>query len=213
MKKKPKASARMSLKKYKRNDSITVERTFRWFHWAPSTTATVDFWSYFQPGINQLPNVAEYTALFDQYRVNSLTFKLVPRYDNFAGNDTTDTTLVGVTNQAGVRVHVVIDPSSTVTPSGGYSAATLNAFLENGKCRTYMGNDTVTFTVKYPMIQQDVNNTTLSEFKRSSFFSTSNTGIPIRGAHVFLQDINLTGVFGNQYDVFCTMNVTFKGQK
>lgn len=200
-------------RRLKRQPMLNVTRTWWNSNWSPSTSSTAGFWQYLTTSVGAIPNIAEYTALFDSYKVNSLTITLRPRYDSFAGNDTTDTVLPNVTNQGGNDVHVVIDPKSTVSPSGTYTSANLNAFLENGKVRSYRGMRPITIRIKYPCIADDVNNTASTEFKRPMYISTSNTGVTIRGAHVFISDVNLTGNFGQSYDLFFSMNVTFRGMK
>jgi hypothetical protein len=209
----PLKKARMLRPLRPKTQGLMVHRKFWAFNWSPATTVTNDFWKYFSQNLNNLPDYAQYTAVFDQYRIKYLKFTLIPRYDSFAGNDTTDTTLPGVTNQAGVMVHVIIDPSSIITPSGSYNSTNLNTFMENGRVKTYSGNKPITFTVKYPCIADDVNGTASSKHIRAPWINTTNFITPHRGAHVFVQDVNLTGVFGQQFDVFCQMGVQFKGMK
>lgn len=201
----------LSVKPYR--PMIRVQRTFWLQNWTPTTTTTNDFWRYFTVRLADIPNVTEYTNLFDMYRITSLKWTFRPRYDSFAGNDTTDTTLPGVTNQAGVHLHAVIDPRSGITPTGTYTSGTLNAFLENGKVRSYNGNKAVNLIIKYPCIADDVNATSNSKFIRAPYISCNQNSVAHRGVHVFLQDINLTGTFGQSFDVFCTVNMTLKGQR
>lgn len=202
------------IKRQLREPYLRVRRTFWNFNWVPGTAATSDFWRYITFSANLIPNISEYTNLFDTYRVNSFTVTLRPRYDSFAGNDTTDTTLPGVTNQGGNHVHVIIDPSSPIsTPSGTYVFGTLNSFLENGKVRTYDGTKTISIKVKYPCFVDDINNTAASDYKRSTWITTNNTGVSHRGVHMFIQDVNFTGAFGQSYDVFYTVDISFKGSR
>lgn len=196
-----------------RQPVLNVTRQWWALNWSPSSGSIGGFWQYLSTSVGSIPNIGEYTALFDSYKVNSFTIILRPRYNSFAGNDTTDTTLPGVTNQGGNDVHVIIDPKSTVVPSGLYTSTNLNTFLENGKVRSYRGMNPITIMVKYPCMSDDVNNTANSDFKRFSYVSTTNTGVSIRGAHVFISDVNLTGIFGQSYDVFYRLNVTFRGMK
>jgi len=100
-----------------------------------------------------------------------------------------------------------------MTPSGTYTSANMNTFLENGKVRTYTGVRPFSFTIKYPTVVNDFNNTANSMFQRSPFLPTTNTGVTNQGAHVFIADVNLTGLFTQSYDVFVTAYCTFKGMK
>jgi len=194
-----------------RMPSLNVTRTSYLTVWNPQTASTVGFWQYLTANLQNITNYNEYVAVFDTYRINSLKFTFRPRYDNFAGNDTTDTTLPGTTAQGGTNAHVIIDPKSGVVPTGTYTSANLNSFLENGKVRSYTGTKPFTINIKYPTITDDVNGTTGAVYKRAPFLSTKNTNILHRGAHVFLQDTALTGTFNQSFDLFVTMNITFRG--
>lgn len=194
---------------------VTVNRTWWSANWTPSTATTNDFWRYITVNLAACPNVTEYTNLFEQYKINSITFTLRPRYDSFSGENTTDTTLPGVTNQGATRVHTVIDPRSALTPTGTYTSATLNTFLENGRVKTFSGNRPITIPIRSPAYVNDVNNTAGAEnpLCRGRWFSTGATSITFRGCHIFLQDVNLTGTFGQSFDIFTTMNMSFKGAR
>lgn len=192
--------------------SMTVSKTFYLQNWSPNTSTTAGYWRYFSSDINQLPEVSMYSSVFDTYRINSIKYTLRPRYDGFGGENTTDTTLPGVTNQGQDWVHVIIDPKSYTTPSGTYSSTTLNSFLQSGKVRTYRGTRPISWTVKYPCLRDDQNGVTNAKAIRAGFLDCSFAPQHY-GTHVFIQDVNMTGTFGNSYDLFVTMNVTFKGQK
>lgn len=190
-----------------------VQRTFWLQNWTPNTTTTAGFWQYLTTSLSSLPDSLSYTNMFDQYKITRIKFTLRLRYDGFAGNDTTDTTLPGVTNQGMTNVHVIIDPTSSVTPLGAYTTGQLNSFLENGKVRSFSGTKPVSITVKYPCVYEDHNGVASSRFQKAQWYSTNLPGVQHRGAHVFLQDINMTGVFGQSFDIFVTMNAIFKGMK
>lgn len=215
MKKKGKYERKSSMSKtiIGRQPYMRTQRTFWIQNWSPNTTTTAGFWQFWVTSLQNVQNYAQYTAVFDKYKVNSLKFTFRPRYDNFAGNDTVDTTLPGVTNQAGVMLHAIIDPTSNVSPTGVYDSTNLNTFLEQGKARTYKGTDAVDLLIKYPCVAEDSNGTTNARYERGKWYSTNLPGVQHRGVHVFLQDVNLTGVFGQSFDVFCTMDISFAGMK
>lgn len=194
---------------------VNVERTWWSANWTPNTTTVAGFWRYITVNLAACPNVSEYTNLFEQYKINKITFTLRPRYDGFSGNDTVDTVLPNVTNQGATRVHTVIDPRSNTVPGGTYTSANLNTFLENGKVKTYTGNSAIVIPIRFPAYTNDVNNTAGAEnpLCRGRWFSTAATSIEFRGVHIFIQDINLTGVFGQSFDIFTTMSMSFKGPR
>lgn len=198
-----------------RNDFLRTKRTFWVRNWTPGVAATADFWSYFAVTLGDMPNFNDYANIYDSYKINKFTITLRPRYDGFNGNDTVDTVLPGVTNQGATRVHVVIDPKrrSNDGPTGAYTSATLNLFLERGNAKTYSGNKPIKITCKYPCILDDMNGNANSKATRAPWLQTNITNIGHQGIHVFLQDINLTGTFGQSFDVFYTFDISFKGQR
>lgn len=192
------------------NPVARFKRTFYTTTLTPSTGATSGFWQYSTITLSDLPNVTEYTALFDQYKINAVKVTFRPRYDNFAGNDTVDTTLPGTTAQGMTRVHVINDPDSTLTPTGAYTSATLNSFLEQGNVRTYDG--TKPFSVYYrPKIVNSL--TTGTNNIRAPWINTSSPSVSHRGFHYFMQDVNLTGTFNQAFDIFVTMYFMCKNSK
>lgn len=194
---------------------LACKRTFYLEHWQPSTTTVNNFWRYYQFTLSQLPSAADFTNLFDAYKISAIKLTFRPRFDNFAGNDTTDTTIPGITNNNGTMVHVIKDPRSTVVPSGTYTSATLNSYLENGSVQTHQGIKPINIYWT-PMVDVAVA-TGASAFPRSRslsrYLNTNNTDVVHYGCHVFMQDANFTGLFGNAYDVFVTYYMKFKNLK
>lgn len=192
---------------------VTTQRTYWHFNWTPNTTTTDGFARRLTYTLSGLPSVGEFTGVFDMYKINAIKVVLRPRYDGFAGNDTTDTVLPGVTNQGRTMVHVLRDMYGQYVPSGSYSTNTLNSFFEQGtKVKTYPGNRDV---VIYYRPTVDVYNNVNSADKRSKsmWYSTTSTGVVHYGPCVFLQDVNLTGTFNQSFDVYVTMYMSFKGIK
>lgn len=177
-------------------------------NWTLSTGSTSGFWRYFQVSLQDMPSNSDVTNLFDQYKIYGVRYELHPRYDNFAGNDTIDTTLPNVTNQAGNMVHVVNDPRSVVIPTGTYTSSTLNTFMEQGKVRTHRGYKPIIIYHR-PTISQT--QTTGARQITAPWLQTANTNIAHSGAHVFLQDVNLTGTSGQSYDLYITIYMACRG--
>lgn len=191
---------------------LRISRT-RWHeNWSPDTVTTNGFWRYYTTSLNSIQNNTEFTNLFDQYRIAALKYVFRPRYDSFAGNDTTDTTLPGVTNQGRCMLHVVNDPYSTVTPSGAYNSGTLNGFFEQGNSvKTYSGNRPVTVYFR-PTVLANIGGQN-SQVKRAPFLNVTDVAASHRGFHIFAQDVNMTGVFGQSWDVYITYYLTLKNQR
>lgn len=192
---------------------LTMKRTFFSFNFSPSTATTTNFWQYQSCTLNQMTTATDITNLFDQYKINAIKYTFRPRYDNFAGNDTVDTVLPGVTNQAGTMIHIVKDPYYIGTPTGVYNTTTLNTFLEQGNVRSYQGNKPFSIYFK-PTISSEAGTVTVGKRVRSRWLSTANgTNIQHYGFHMFAQDVNMTGTFGQSWDVFVTYYLSAKGLK
>lgn len=192
---------------------MSVKRTFLYDTWVPSTASTSGFWKYYSSTLGDIPSISDYVNLFDLYRIKAVKFTFVPKYDNFAGNDTTDTTAPGITNCWGVQPHVILDPHSTVTPTGTYTLATYADFSANGAVRQHVGNKT--FSVYYRPKVLDTMAGLSAMPKSSPWIFTSQSGVAHRGFHVFMTDYGFSGTgFGNQgYNVFVTLYLQFKNAK
>lgn len=188
----------------------TFKRTF-WVGTAtPSASSTPGFWTYQSWSLSQLPDVANYTALFDQYKINGVKVVYRPRYDGFNGADTTDIVLPGTTAQGSTQAHIIADTNSQVTPSGTYTSTTLNTFMENGNVRTYSGSKA--FSVYYrPKIGQSL--TTSSTRVTAPWIDTTNSTIPHYGHHLFFTDTGLTGVFNQAFDQYVTFYFQCRGMR
>jgi len=150
--------------------------------------------------------------VFDMYKLNALKFTLRPRYDNFAGNDTTDTTQPGITNNGLTQVHVITDPFSTLGPVGTYTTATLNTFLENGKVRSYQGTRPINIYIRNPTYSGILQGATSAKVRsRWVNWTGGGQGIVYGGAHVMLNDVALTGNFNQAFDIFVTVYLQCKG--
>ena len=198
-----------------KHDFLKTTRKFWVQNWTPGTGGTTDFWKYFAFTFGDMPNFTDYANIYDSYKITSVLLQLVPRYDGFNGNDTVDTVLPGVTNQGATRVHVAIDPKrrSNDGPTGAYTSATLNTFLERSKTKTYVGNKMISILLKHPCVLTDMNSNANAVAEKSKWLQTNISNVAHQGIHVFLQDINLTGTFGQSFDVFYTFNILFKGQR
>lgn len=195
------------------NMVIPVKRVWRGTNWSPNTVSTPGFWLFLTSRLADIPNYTEYTALYDMYRIKGLKFTFVPRFSGFDGANTTDTTAPGVTNQGGTLLSWCVDKYSRVSPTGTYTSTTLNDFLQNGNCKTYSGNRQFSIYIRNPAVDTTYAADDGAGMKSSPWLSTTRAGIQHNGLHVFAHDVNMTGTFGNQYDIFVTAYIQFKGMK
>lgn len=216
---KPRAAKRRAVRRIPRGVrapmTLAVKRKFYLENWQPSTATTNGFWRYYSFNLAQMFDVGQFQAVFDQYRINAIRVEFHPRYSEFAGNDTTDTVLPGVTNQAGTRLSVMVDTRSSVVPSGAYSSATYNSFLEQGNARTHQGNRPVTVYFR-PSVSTTLGaNVAGAARKRAPVMMLDASGQQVNhtGFHIFAWDPNFSGTFGQSFDILVTYYLTFRGMR
>lgn len=191
---------------------MRFKRKFYLSNFQPSTVAVGNFWVKLSYTLAQIQGFGDITALFDQYKINAFKLQLIPRFDSFSGENTTDTTLPGITNQSGTYVHVAYDPYSTTAPSGTYTSATLNTFMEQGRIKTYAGNRPINIYWK-PTILGQYGNSYSDMYVPSRWLPTTQTGIAHWGPQIFYADNALNGTFGNSFDLYLTVYATVRNLK
>lgn len=201
--------ARIPARRYRPQSLVAIKRTFWLENFTLSTASTNGFWRYYSFNINALPSFStELVQVFDRYKINGIGMMFRPRYNVADGSNTTDTTPPGITNQAGNYLHIIKDPYSTITPTGTYTAATLNAFLENGSVKTYHGFKPVRVFWK-PTVDEGTANGSGAR-RRAKWYQTNAASQPTHfGIHVFQQDVNFTGATSQSFDVFVTFYMQF----
>lgn len=190
---------------------LSVKRTFHAGTWAWATTSTAGFWQYYTAQFNQLPNVAEYKALFDLYKISAVKFTFRLNIDGVNPSD-----VAGATGGGMGMVHYIIDPSNNFTPTGTWSQATLNSFMELGSVRSR--DMTKPFSIYFKsMISNDVTGSlTNGQPMRPPYIRTDSDNVAHNGVHVFLQPSNAfatTPTFRVTFDIFMTFYLRLKGNK
>lgn len=194
---------------------LTVKKTFYLENWQPNTTTVNGFWRYYTFTLSQLPDLASYVAMFDTARINAIKVEFHPRFDNFAGNDTTDVAAPGITNQAGTRMSIVVDPKSSLVPTGTYTSANYNGFLEQGRVRTKQGNRPFSVYFK-PNVNYNLGAIVGQSRKRAPALQIADANsqtVSHTGFHIFAWDQSFNGSFGNSYDLLVTYYMTFRGMR
>lgn len=191
--------------------TLSLKRTFWYEYWSFGTATVDNFWRYYQPPMAILPNLSEYSALFDQYKINGIKITLRPRWTGFDGADTTST----ASNKPLQSVHYIVDPLSQITRAGTYGASTFNTFCENGNVKSVVGVKPINIYWK-PMHNEDagtgITNARLVGPRYLSFASATN--VQQNGVHIFLQDPNFANAAtGWGYDVFFTYYFQVRGMK
>lgn len=177
--------------------------------WSFATTTTNDFWRYFTFSAANIGNFTDMSNLFDEYRINAIKVTFRPRYDSVIA-----TLGGGLTTLSQAYAHVIVDPASTLLPSGVYAATTLNTFLENQGVKTYTLNRPFSIYLK-PKVQDSLQGGgTSTRVISPSFVKTSETGVDHRGFHMYLQQ-NAFATDNTQIklDMYYTFYLTLRNTK
>lgn len=186
-----------------RNAVMNCKRT-KWIeYWQPSPAITAGFWKQYNQAFSDVFNATDFTNLFDEYKINAIKLKFVPRYD---GNDAGS-----ASPQNSAMVSVCYDTRSSLTPSGSYSSATYNAFSEQGLVKTYA--TLRPFTVYWKPSLRQPNFIAGSKFLGPQWLPTAATTETHYGPHIFMHDMNFTASFRNSYDIFITHYISLRGVK
>lgn len=191
-----------------RRNSLSIRRTFYASTWTWNTASVAGYWQYFQFEFSQIPNLVEYTGLFDEYKINAVKITFRPRYDSVSPQD-----LVIASPAPQAYLHYSIDPANTVVPAGVYNAATLNSFLEQQGVKTRTLNKPVSIYIRPQVISELVSNQS-GAMMRPPWIRTSATAVAHRGAHVFIQQNNFSTTNQNiVLDVFYTYYMQLKNMR
>lgn len=197
-----------------RNAVMSITRKFHVYSWVPGTAATNDFYRRNFTTLSAIPNSVEISTMFDYYRFKGVKFTWIPRYTGFMGNDTTDTTTPGVTNNSQVNVILGYDNYSNTTPSGVYNQATFNTMLEQGRCKLLRNSNRMFSQYAKPTVDYDTAAAAATgQYKRAPWINTTNNLVQHYVGYIAVYDANFNGVnLPNQtYDCFITVYLQVKG--
>lgn len=107
---------------------VSFKRTFFGGSWAWNPAATSGFWRRITPALSLLPNFSEYSALFDEFKITGIKIVLHPRVTDAVASQAVNSGVFY--NQLYVTTAVDTNSDPAFLPTGTYSAATYNDFLE-----------------------------------------------------------------------------------
>lgn len=192
-----------------RQPMVSVVRTTYAGNWTFGTATTNDFWRYVTIDMTSFNNFTEMAAIFDEYRVNAIKVTYRPAYDNVAG-----ALAASAVTQPQAFAHYIVDPGSTVIPSGTYNITSLNTLLEQGGVKTRTLNKPFSIYYKPQVLDQVFNTGTASVMRKSPWVRTSDTAVSYRGYHMYLQQNGFnTGNINIKLDTYITMYVQFRNIK
>lgn len=187
--------------------AMLVKRTFYAGNWTFGTVTTNDFWRYGVITLSNLPSASDFTALFDEYKINAIKVTYRPSYDSVPS----DAPALNVNTGPQSFAHIVVDPGSTLIPTGTYNSTTLNTFLENSGVRTVTTNKPFSIFWKPKIRVQAAGGGTTSEVRKGGYMRTSDTGVVYTGYHMFLQQNNFaTSNTRIALDSYVTLYMSFR---
>lgn len=189
-------------------NKILMKRRFYSSTWTFGTAATADFWKYFTFTVGSMPNVTEISNLFDLYKLNGVKVTFVPRYDEYSA---------GTSTAAGTPLHyawVLIDPASTVSPSGAWGPTTLNGLIEDGKAKMIPLNKPFSIFIRPRSLIQYFGGGTASTLVKSAYNRTSDLAVDHRGFHMYITQNGWVQTAPNvTLDIYYTYYVSAKNLK
>lgn len=204
------------------NNYLSVKRSFYAGIVSPSTASTPGFWSFLAPSLNSagllfnttltgLPNVGEYSSLFDTYKLSAIKYRLVPRTGPFSQDQTIPST--GTTFLDKPNISILYDPKNTLAFAGTYSPTTYNVFTELGNVKRFRGDRDINIYMK-PLIQEQYGSGAIRYMKpRFTAMDAAGLAMPHRGTMVFFHQNAWTSTSLPSFDVYVTYYMQFRGQR
>lgn len=182
---------------------VSFTRTFFKDSWAFSSASTSGFWRKIVPSLSDVPNSAEYIALFDQYKVTRIKITLHPRYGEVYAAVGSST---NVQNQMYLTYSTDAQHDYTYSPGGTYNSANYNSFLEHmgNRSKTVPFKNPVSFSWK-PRVIDDMGGGV--NMKVCPWVDTSTSTMLLYGCHLWMHDYNFGSLNATQFG--CDIQYTF----
>lgn len=168
--------------------------TFKRSYYIPSyaTVTTANVYGAYAFNLNDVPNASEFTALFDQYRINSVRWRLIPRGSSSEA---------GTNNNVG-KIFTVLDMDDGVAPTS------IDTLCQYPNMKTTRTTSDHTRTLRPAFASTVYNTSTLSAYgQRRGWLDCDYSQVPHYGVKWAIQ-----GTAGAQiFDLLIDYSVSFKG--
>lgn len=146
----------------------------------------------YTPSLSLMPDVTDFTTLFDQYRINKFVVKFIP---NFDGNSLLPTGFVSMPN-----IYYAVDHDDAVAPT------TIDQLLQYPRMKIRPVNK-ITSVMFTPSTLSTVDATASSAIKYKQWINCAYTTIPHYGLKFYIDAI---GVSQARFRVFVTTYFSMK---
>lgn len=179
--------------------------------WSYTSASTAGFWKYYTFTPSMLGSqFSDFSAVFDEYKINGVTLELRPNYDSVDVSDPA----INLGNITLGSLHYAIDPSSQVVPAGVLTTTTMNLFLEQSQNVKTRSLAAVTKMYYKPKVGSQVQGggvtgkATYCPWLKCAYSDST----VFNGVHLFIQPNNfdLSKCFV-KYDIFVTAYMQFRG--
>lgn len=163
------------------------------------------YYNVLNPTLANLPDVTQFTEMFDTYKITNCKITLIPKYGDSGYNAT------GVPQMI---LAIGKDTLGSELPSGPYNATTWNTFAERCEnVKFYTFNKPISYSFK-PNIRNAA--TVGSTLIKCPWISTTTSTQPMLGSEVFVYDTGFQATLSSvqfSYDVYYTLTFQCKGQR
>lgn len=172
-------------------------------NWSFGTISSNGFWRNYQPQLGTLLNFAEYSALFDVYKVSKVKITFLPNFSGVQGNRQGGGTLDQLNQQFYIAYGVQKGVIEAAT--GTYGNASFNTFCQNyNNIKIKAFDKPVSITFK-PQINDTLGNGTA--LIPCPWVSTNSLDVAMLGCGAYLFDNNFVAL--NSAGLTCNVHVDF----
>lgn len=159
-----------------------------------------------------LTNLSEYTALFEQFRINAIKFEFRPRFQDLNQQQNVAATDTTIRNPP--LVYINRDDHHNGSLTGTWDRAFFNVLMEHGKGKIIRADRPFSVYMRKPSVQEDVVSGA-QRYVRSPWLdlNANGTATAHRGIHMFIYNTTFDTASFPVLDVYITYYLQFRNPK
>lgn len=138
--------------------------------------------------------------MFDEYKIAAVKVTFRPAFDSVVN---------GGTNGPQAYAHCLVDAATTVSPSGTYTSANMNTFMENVGVRTFTCNKPFSLYMKPKVSEGLLGGSTSDKMLVAPYIKFTATGVDHRGFHMFIQENGFVATNPLSLDIYVMYYMTW----